>query len=201
MALIRLYMTRPWTASSPVRRTASPLRWATGGFRLFNWLDRRDDPGPNAQVFGGAPGHPGRRLRPPHLRARRPLAGRPSRRRPGLRPDPRRFGRPPARQRPLRHRRARGRGPGPRGGRRRRRDGARRGCGAGVAASWHLDELELHVVPVLLGQGRACSTTCRPSTSSSTWRPADDRRRRAPAQQVMHLRYRIRGSAGRASAG
>lgn len=23
-----------------------------GGFRLFNWLDRREDPGPNGQVHG-----------------------------------------------------------------------------------------------------------------------------------------------------
>ena len=125
-----------------------------GGFRLFNWLDHRDDPGPNGQVFAEADRHPRRHLRPPHLRARRPLAGRPPRRRPDLRPDPRRPDDPPpgsvryvtdVRECAAQARAAAGDG-----------DVMVHGAGAAQALlrAGELDELELHVVPVLLGQGR-----------------------------------------------
>jgi hypothetical protein len=51
MAVIRLYMTMSLDGfvAGPRDRPDAPL--GTGGFRLFNWLDRRDDPGPSGQVL------------------------------------------------------------------------------------------------------------------------------------------------------
>src|SRR3954463_12919162 len=54
MALIRLYMTM--SLGGYVTRPQDSLDppMGIGGFRLFNWLDRRDDPGPSGQVFAEA---------------------------------------------------------------------------------------------------------------------------------------------------
>ena len=51
MALIRLYMTISLDGyvTGPHDSADTPL--GIGGFRLFNWLDRRSDPGPSGQVF------------------------------------------------------------------------------------------------------------------------------------------------------
>jgi hypothetical protein len=51
MALIRLYMTLSLDGyvAGPKDGVDAPM--GPGGFRLFNWLDRRDDPGPSGQVF------------------------------------------------------------------------------------------------------------------------------------------------------
>lgn len=50
MATIRLYMTMSLDGyiAGPDDSLNAPL--GTGGFRLFNWLDHRYDPGPNGQV-------------------------------------------------------------------------------------------------------------------------------------------------------
>ncbi|HEY1642484.1 MAG TPA: dihydrofolate reductase family protein [Streptosporangiaceae bacterium] len=50
MALIRLYMTMSLDGfvAGPRDRAAEPM--GEGGFRLFNWLDLRDEPGPSGQV-------------------------------------------------------------------------------------------------------------------------------------------------------
>ena len=99
----------------------------------------------------------------------------------------------PGDQRPLPHRRGRVRLPGPRGG----RDGDVMVHGAGAAQALllagQLDELELHVVPVLLGRGRRLFDNL----------PAEHfelnlvRRLTTPevvdlGQHVTHLRYRVR---------
>jgi len=54
MALIRLYMTISLDGyvAGPQDSADNPL--GIDGFRLFNWLDRRDDPGPSGQVYAEA---------------------------------------------------------------------------------------------------------------------------------------------------
>jgi dihydrofolate reductase len=51
MAIIRLYMTISLDGyvTGPQDSMREPM--GVGGFRLFNWLDRRNDPGPSGQVF------------------------------------------------------------------------------------------------------------------------------------------------------
>ena len=51
MALIRLYMTMSLDGyvAGPHDSVDAPL--GIDRFRLFNWLDRRNDPGPSGQVF------------------------------------------------------------------------------------------------------------------------------------------------------
>lgn len=52
MGAIRLDMTISLDGyvAGPEDSTEEPM--GVGGFRLFNWLDRRQDPGPNGQVYG-----------------------------------------------------------------------------------------------------------------------------------------------------
>ncbi|MDR0346306.1 MAG: hypothetical protein LBI49_24935 [Nocardiopsaceae bacterium] len=54
MGVIRLYMTMSLDGyvAGPQDSADAPL--GIGGFRLFNWLDRRNDPGPSGQVFSEA---------------------------------------------------------------------------------------------------------------------------------------------------
>lgn len=54
MALIRLYMSISLDGyiAGPQDSPQAPM--GIGGFRLFNWLDLRDDPGPNGQVHAEA---------------------------------------------------------------------------------------------------------------------------------------------------
>jgi dihydrofolate reductase len=49
--VIRLYMTMSLDGyvAGPQDSVDAPM--GVGGFRLFNWLDRRNDPGPNRQVY------------------------------------------------------------------------------------------------------------------------------------------------------
>jgi dihydrofolate reductase len=51
MGLIRLYMTMSLDGYVVGPRDSVDAPMGIGGFRLFNWLDRRNDPGPNGQVF------------------------------------------------------------------------------------------------------------------------------------------------------
>ena len=51
MGVVRLYMTLSVDGYvvGPDDSVDAPM--GVGGFRLFNWLDHRSDPGPNGQVF------------------------------------------------------------------------------------------------------------------------------------------------------
>ena len=51
MALLRLYMTMSLDGyvTGPQDNVDAPM--GIGGFRLSNWLDRSNDPGPGGQVF------------------------------------------------------------------------------------------------------------------------------------------------------
>ena len=193
MAIIRLYMTMSldWYVTGPQDNPDTPL--GIGGFRLFNWLERRNDPGPSGQVYAEA------------LATRAVISGRRTYELAGrwqgdhhdgvpifvlthdVPDDP-----PPGSARYVTdvHECAA-----------QARAAAGRGevmvHGAAVAQALlragQLDELELHVVPVLLGQGRRLFDNL----------PAEHieielvRRLTTPqlddlTQRVTHLRYRIR---------
>jgi dihydrofolate reductase len=162
------------------------------GFRLFNWLDRREDPGPSGEVYAEA------------MATRAVIAGRRTYEHAGrwqgdhhdgvpifiltheVPPDP-----PPgsvryvtdARDAAAQARAAAGDAVVVQGA----------GAAQALLRAGELDELELHVVPVLLGQGRRLFDDL----------PAEhvdlDLVRRLttgdevePGQRVMHLRYRVR---------
>ncbi|MGP4024562.1 dihydrofolate reductase family protein [Actinomadura sp. 3N407] len=192
MALIRLYMTMSLDGfvTGPHDNADAPL--GINGFRLFNWLDRRNDPGPSGQVYGEA------------LATRAVISGRRTYeladRWQGdhhdgvpifvlthdVPDDP-----PPGsvhyvtdvRACAAQARTAVGDG-----------DVMVHGAGAAQALlrAGELDELELHVVPVLLGQGRRLFDNLpakhidldliRRLTTPDT---------EEPTKQVTHLRYRV----------
>jgi len=52
MALIRLYMTLCLDGYVTGPQDSGDAPMGIDGFRLFNWLDRRNDPGPSGRVFG-----------------------------------------------------------------------------------------------------------------------------------------------------
>src|SRR5215211_709650 len=149
MALIRLYMTMSLDGYVPGPHDSVDAPMGIDGFRLFDWLDRRNDPGPSGQVFSEL------------MSTRAVIAGR-------------------------RTYELAGRWEG---------DVMVHGAGAAQALlrAGELDELELHVVPVLLGQGRRLFDNLPAEhielelTRRLTDRDVD------PAHQVLHLRYRIRG--------
>ncbi|MCO1656406.1 dihydrofolate reductase family protein [Pseudonocardia sp. S2-4] len=164
------------------------------GFRLFDWLDRRDAPGPSGQVYAEA------------MATRALISGRRTYEHADrwqgdhhdgvpvlvlthdVPADP-----PPgsvrfvtdARDAAARARAAAG-------------DADVMVHGAGAAQALlrvrELDELELHVVPVLLGQGRRLfdDPAAEPVELDLARRLITDDVE--PAQRVMHLRYRIRRS-------
>jgi dihydrofolate reductase len=177
--------------TGPQDSTKDPM--GIGGFRIFNWLDRREEPGPSGQVFSEA------------MATRAVISGRRTYEHAGrwdgdhhdgvpvfvlthnIPDDP-----PPGSVQyvtdvhdcALQARAAAGDG-----------DVVVMGAGATQALlrAGELDELELHVVPVLLGQGRRLFDNL----------PAEQveldlvRRLTTPdvedlAQHVTHLRYRIR---------
>ena len=161
------------------------------GFRLFNWLDHRDDPGPNGQVFA-------------ELNATRAvISGRRTYEHAGRWQGDHHDGVPIfvlTHDVPATRRRAASatsptlvsarRRPAPRPG-----DADVMVHGAGAAQALlrigELDELELHVVPVLLGQGRRLFDHL-PAEHIEL----DLLRRLTPddgdlAHRVMHLRYRV----------
>jgi dihydrofolate reductase len=193
MAIIRLDMTMSLDGYVVGPRDSVEAPMGVDGFRLFNWLDRRDDPGPSGQVFAEA------------MATRAVISGRRTYEHAGrwqgdhhggvpifvlthdVPDDP-----PPGSVRyvtDVRECATQARAAVSDG------DVAVMGAGAAQALlrAGEIDELELHVVPVLLGQGRRLFDDL----------PAEqvelDRVRRLatsadeePAQQVMHLRYRVR---------
>lgn len=186
MAIIRLYMTMSLDGyvTGPQDSADDPM--GIGGFRLFNWLDQRNDPGPGKQVYDEA------------LATRALISGRRTYEHADrwhgdhhdgvpvfilthrVPDDP-----PPGSVRyvtdvhecAVQARAAAGDG-----------EVMVHGAGAGQALlrAGQLDELELHLVPVLLGRGRRLFDHL----------PAEhvelDPVRRLTTPQVTHLRYRIR---------
>jgi dihydrofolate reductase len=193
MARIRLDMTISLDGYVAGPRDSVDAPMGVGGFRLFNWLDRRNDPGPSGQVYDES------------LATRAVISGRRTYEHANrwqgdhhdgvpvfvlthrIPDDP-----PPGSVRYVtdvnecaaQARAAAGDG-----------DVMVHGAGAAQALlrAGELDELELHVVPVLLGQGRRLFDNL----------PADhielilDRVLTTPdeadlARRVTHLRYRVR---------
>jgi dihydrofolate reductase len=193
MATIRLYMTMSLDGyiAGPRDSVAEPMG-AEGGFRLFNWLDRRDDPGPSGQVYGEA------------MATRAVIAGRRTYEHAGRWQGDHHDGVPvfvltrhiPAEPPPgsiryvsdvedcaARAREAAGDG-----------DVMVHGAGAAQALlrAGQLDELELHVVPVLLGQGRRLFDNLPPDhVELLLLRHLATPDTEDPARQVLHLRYRV----------
>ncbi len=193
MSTIRLYMTVSLDGyvAGPDDSADAPL--GIDGFRLFNWLDRRNDPGPSGQVYTEA------------MATRALISGRRTYELAGRWQGDHHDGVPifvlthdvPDKPPPgsVRYatdvdecvsqaREAAGEG-----------DVMVHGAGAAQALlrAGQLDELELHVVPVLLGQGRrlfdnlpAAHVELDLVRHLST--PADEEQ----AKQVLHLRYRVR---------
>ena len=126
-------------------------------------------------------------LRPANLRARRALEGRPPRRRtdPGAHPAPRR-GRAAARRHQVLRRRGRLRRGCPRasGGRPIMVHGA--GAAQALLQAGELDEMEIHLVPVLLGAGRPLFGSSEPGRRLELVRRLD-------GNNATHLRYRVVG--------
>lgn len=193
MAIIRLYMTISLDGyvAGPQDSVDAPL--GIGGFRLFNWLDRRNEPGPSGQIFREA------------MATRAVLAGRRTFELAGQWQGDHHDGVPifvltnniPDHPPPGSARYVTDVREAAEQARATVGDGDVMVHGAGAAQALllarQLDELELHVVPVLLGQGRRLFDNLpaehieldlirRLST------PDDE----DPAKQVLHLRYRVR---------
>ena len=195
MATIRLDMTMSLDGYVAGPRDSVEEPMGAGGFRLFNWLDRRNDPGPSGQVYDEV------------LATRALIAGRRTYEHAGHWEGDHHDGvpifilthtvpdEPPpgsvrfvtdVRECATQARAAAG-------------DGAVMVHGAGAAqallAIGEIDELELHVVPVLLGRGRRLFAHLPPDhvelelTRRLMARDVD------PAHQALHLRYRVLRSA------
>ena len=191
MAIIRLYMTMSLDGyvAGPQDSVDDPM--GIGGFRLFNWLDRRNDPGPNGQV--NAEGQAtraiisGRRTYEhashwhgdhhdgvPILVLTHDVPDEPP-------PGSVRFF-TDVRECAAQAREAAGDG-----------DAMVHGAGAAQALlrAGELDELELHVVPVLLGQGRRLFDHLPPEQVELELIRVMTPEVEELAQRVTHLRYRV----------
>jgi len=164
-----------------------------GGFRLFNWLDRRNDPGPSGQVVAES------------MATRAVIAGRRTFEHAGQWNGDHHDGvpifilthevpsEPPpgsvryvtdARDAAAQARAAAG-------------DADVLAMGAGAAQALlrvgELDEMELHVVPVLLGQGRRLFDHLPAQATELELERVLDAGDTDPAHRVLHLRYRVHG--------
>jgi dihydrofolate reductase len=192
VALIRLHMTMSLDGYVTGPQDSAETPMGVDGFRLFNWLDRRHDPGPSGQVYDEL------------MATRAVISGRRTYEHAGRWNGDHHDGVPVL---VLTHAVPEEPAPGSvryvtdvdecaSQARAAAGDGDVMVHGAGAAQSLlragQLDELELHVVPVLLGQGRPLFANL----------PADHidltlvRRLTTPdvddlAQRVMHLRYRV----------
>ena len=162
-----------------------------GGFRLFNWLDRRNDPGPSGQVVSES------------MATRAVISGRRTFEHAGqwngdhhdgvpifiltheVPSEP-----PPGSVRYVTDARAAAAQARAAAG-----DADVLAMGAGAAQALlrvgELDEMELHVVPVLLGRGRPLFDDL-PRVDLELVRRLTTGDEVEPAQRVMHLRYRVR---------
>ena len=193
MAIIRLYMTMSLDGYVAGPRDGVDEPMGVGGFRLFNWLDRRNDAGPSGQVYAEV------------LATRAVIAGRRTYEHAGRWQGDHHDGVPvfvlthdvpddappgsiryvtDVRECAEQARAAAG-------------DGEVMVHGAGAAQALlragQLDELELHVVPVLLGQGRRLFDHLpAEQIELDLVRSLTTPQVEEPAQRVTHLRYRIR---------
>lgn len=192
MAIIRLYMTISLDGyvAGPDDSVDAPL--GSGGFRLFNWLDRRNDPGPSGQVYAEA------------MASRALISGRRTYEHAGRWQGDHHDGvpifvlthdipdEPPGSVRYVtdvhaavaQARAAAGDG-----------DVMVHGAGAAQALlrAGELDEMELHVVPVLLGQGRRLFDNLpAQQIELELARCLTTPDIEEPTQRVTHLRYRVR---------
>jgi dihydrofolate reductase len=196
MAIIRLYMTISLDGfvTGPDDGEAAPM--GIGGFRLFNWLDLRDAPGPSGQPYAEM------------LATRAVITGRRTFELAGQWGGDHHDGVPifvlthqvpadPAqgsaryvtdvRECAAQARQAAGDD-----------DVMVHGAGAAQALllAGELDEMELHVVPVLLGQGRRLFDNLpAEAIELDLLRTLTTPESTPSHQQVMHLRYRVRHAA------
>jgi dihydrofolate reductase len=193
VSVIRLYMTVSLDGyvAGPDDGVDAPM--GAGGFRLFNWLDRRDDPGPSGQVYAES------------MATRAVVAGRRTYEHAGRWQGDHHDGVPIF---VLTHDVPDDPPPGSvhyvtdvhecaRQARAAAGDGDVMVHGAGAAQALlrngQLDELELHVVPVLLGQGRRLFDHLpAEQVELELLRRLTTPDVEEPAQRVTHLRYRVR---------
>jgi dihydrofolate reductase len=193
MTTIRLYMTVSLDGYVAGPRDSVDDPMGVGGFRLFNWLDLRNDPGPSGEVYAEVQAtralisgrrtyeHAGRWNGDHHDGV--PIFVPP----PDVPPEP-----PPGtvsyvtdvRECASKARAAAGDA-----------DVMVHGAGAAQALlrAGELDELELHVVPVLLGQGRRLFDNLpAQAVELELVRQLSSPDDVDPARRVTHLRYRVR---------
>jgi dihydrofolate reductase len=192
MSIVRVDMTMSLDGyvAGPDDGPEAPM--GTGGFRLFNWLDKRNDPGPSGEVYADA------------LATRAMISGRRTYELAGRWGGDHHNGvpifvlthevpdeTPPGTVRYVTDvaecaalaRDAVG-------------DGVAMVHGAGAAQALlragEVDELDLHVVPVLLGRGRRLfDHLAAEQIELELIREARTDRVDDPAQHVLHLRYRV----------
>jgi dihydrofolate reductase len=193
VAIIRLYMTMSLDGYVAGPRDSKDAPMGIDGFRLFNWLDRRNDPGPSGQVFAEA------------LSTLAVISGRRTYELAGHWQGDHHDGVPIF---VLTHAVS---DEAPPGGvryvtdvhecasqaRAAAGDGDVMVHGAGAAQALlrarQLDELELHVVPVLLGQGRRLFDNLPAEhIELDLVRVLTTPDIEEPTQRVTHLRYRVR---------
>ena len=194
--MIRLDMTVSLDGYVAGPRDDAEAPLGVDGFRLFNWLDLRAEPGPSGEVYAEA------------MATRAVIAGRRTFELAGQWQGDHHDGvpifvlthnvpdEPPpgsaryvtdVRELAAQAREASGDG-----------DVMVHGAGAGQALlqAGELDELELHVVPVLLGQGRRLFDNLPPDhVELDLVRTLATPDTVAPHQQVLHLRYRVKSPA------
>jgi dihydrofolate reductase len=192
MGVIRLDMTISLDGYVTGPRDSMDDPMGVGGFRLFNWLDRRDDPGPSGQVYAEMQS------------TRAVISGRRTyehaRRWQGDHHD----GVPifilthdvPDEPPPGTVRYVTDVGECAAQAREAAGDGDVTVMGAGAAQALlragELDELELHVAPVLLGQGRRLFDQLpAENIELSLERCLTTPEIEEPAQRVTHMRYRV----------
>lgn len=192
MATIRVYMTMSLDGYVTGPRDSMDDPMGVGGFRLFNWLDRRSDPGVSGQVVAES------------MSTRALIAGRRTYEHANHWQGDHHNGvpmfilthkvpdEPPpgtvrfvtdARECAAQAREAAGDG-----------DVMVHGAGATQALlqAGEVDELEMHVVPVLLGQGRRLFDNLPPDhVELELMRQLTSGDEVDRAQQVTHLRYRV----------
>jgi dihydrofolate reductase len=189
---VRLYMSMSVDGyvAGPDDGPEAPM--GAGGFRLFNWLDRRDDPGPSGEAYAEA------------LATRALIAGRRTYELAGHWGGDHHNGVPifvltreiPAGTPPGTVRFVTGVAECAAEARAAVGDGVAMVHGAGAAQALlragEVDELHLHVVPVLLGAGRRLfDHLAAEHVELELLRQARTEELDDPGQHVLHLRYRV----------